>query len=76
MLKMSIPSSCEKRWQCVSGAVDLGSVAAEEARGLLESTLKVCRLLPVGMTAEAAARTLRLEAALPAPARWTLTSAR
>ena len=71
----TIPSCGEKRWQCVSGAVDFSNPVSE-ARGFLQSTLKVCRVLPVGLTAEAAARTLRLETALPAAARWTLDGGR
>ena len=71
MAAASIHHSCEKRWQCLSGAFETAATA-QESRAILQSTIKVCRMLPVGLTAEAAAKALRLETALPAAARWKL----
>lgn len=55
----TIPSNGEKRWQCVSGfqdAVAAAAASATDARMILNSTMTICRLMPVGLTGEAAAR--------------------
>jgi hypothetical protein len=53
----TIPSTAEKRWQCVSGFRERGADRAE-AHEILQSTLTVCRQMPVGMTPEKAAQQL------------------
>ena len=64
------------RWQCLScalGGSSAEAATAQEYRAIFQSTMKVCRVLPVGLTAEAAAKALRLEGgALSAAARWKL----
>jgi hypothetical protein len=53
----TIPSSGEKRWQCVSGFREREADRAE-THAILQSTLTVCRQMPVGITPEMAARSL------------------
>ena len=68
----TIPSSGEKRWQCISGVLDRGCVgSAEDARSLLQSTMRVCKQMPVGLSAEAAVRALQLQGGA-AGMRWVL----
>jgi hypothetical protein len=56
----TIPSNGEKRWQCVSGFQDATASAlaasVADARSILNSTITICRVMPVGLNSEAAAR--------------------
>lgn len=53
----TVPSTDEKRWQCVSGFREREADRAE-AHAILYSTLTACLQMPVGMTAEKAAERL------------------
>ena len=69
----TIPNSGEMRWQCLSGVLDMGGFGStKEARSILHSTMRVCRQMPVGLSAEGALQALQLQGSLHAGMRWIL----
>lgn len=61
------------RWQCLSGILDMGGFGStKEARSILHSTMRVCRQMPVGLSAEGAVQALQLQGSLHAGMRWVL----